>query len=189
MGGEPTFVSIDDMDGAEWNFAALGREQARARGRAAAAAASTASRPAALLHYGQGKWYPGEPLPRWALTCLWRTDGVPLWRDAKLLAEDGKDYGLRAGRTRRRSRACWRGAWACTATTSSRPTRMSGTCSKPEQRRAGQLSIRSSATSTTPAERSRLARLLRRRDAAIPVGFVLPLKPAPEPVRRAAGAG
>src|SRR5436309_5719068 len=27
MGGEPTFVSIDDMDGAEWNTLALGPEK------------------------------------------------------------------------------------------------------------------------------------------------------------------
>ena len=31
MGGEPTFVSIDDMDGAEWNYTALSATQARAR--------------------------------------------------------------------------------------------------------------------------------------------------------------
>ncbi len=34
MGGEPTFVSIDDMDGAEWNFTALGPAKRASRGRA-----------------------------------------------------------------------------------------------------------------------------------------------------------
>jgi uncharacterized protein (DUF2126 family)/transglutaminase-like putative cysteine protease len=88
MGGEPTFVSIDNMDGAEWNIAALGPEKSllavrlldRLRERFATGA---------LLHYGQGKWYPGEPLPRWALTCYWRKDGIQLWHDLKLLARDG----------------------------------------------------------------------------------------------------
>jgi uncharacterized protein (DUF2126 family)/transglutaminase-like putative cysteine protease len=87
MGGEPTFVSIDNMDGAEWNIAALGPEKRklaerlldRLRKRFAAGG---------LLHYGQGKWYPGEPLPRWALTCYWRTDGIPLWHNRALLAQE-----------------------------------------------------------------------------------------------------
>jgi uncharacterized protein (DUF2126 family)/transglutaminase-like putative cysteine protease len=92
MGGEPTFVSIDDMDGDEWNTAALGplkRELAgklllRLRDRFATGA---------LLHYGQGKLYPGEPLPRWALGCFWRIDGVPIWKNPDLIADETRDYG------------------------------------------------------------------------------------------------
>ena len=90
MGGEPTFISIDNMDAEEWNVAAVGLEKRllaerlmeRLRARFATGA---------LLHYGQGKWYPGEPLPRWAFTCLWRKDGVPLWHDRQLLAREEAD--------------------------------------------------------------------------------------------------
>jgi uncharacterized protein (DUF2126 family)/transglutaminase-like putative cysteine protease len=93
MGGEPTFVSIDDMDGEEWNTAALGPAKQRMahelllRLRQEFAAGG-------LLHYGQGKWYPGEPLPRWAYSCYWRTDGIPLWNDPRWLAETDRDYGF-----------------------------------------------------------------------------------------------
>ena len=88
MGGEPTFVSIDDPDGDEWNTTALGptkrllasdlyhrlREKYGAQG---------------LMHFGQGKWYPGEQLPRWSLNAFWRRDGEPMWRDAALYADEG----------------------------------------------------------------------------------------------------
>ena len=93
MGGEPTFVSIDDMDGAEWNTAALGDKKRELAGELWLRMRDQFA-PGSLLHEGQGKWYPGEPLPRWALTCLWRADGKPLWKDASLLAADRADPAI-----------------------------------------------------------------------------------------------
>ena len=95
MGGEPTFVSLDDRDGAEWNTEALGPTKrllaadllSRLRCRFARAG---------LVHFGQGKWYPGEQLPRWALSCYWRTDGEPLWQDQSLFANERQPDGRTA---------------------------------------------------------------------------------------------
>ena len=91
-GGEPTFVSIDDMEGAEWNTAALG-EHKRERAEVLVRRMKQRLPPGSLLHTGQGKWYPGEPLPRWALGLYWRRDGVPVWKDEALLAEPNLRYG------------------------------------------------------------------------------------------------
>jgi uncharacterized protein (DUF2126 family) len=86
QGGEPTFVSIDDMDGAEWNVAALGVKK-RELAEALLRRLKVRFAPGGLLHFAQGKWYPGEPLPRWSLGVHWRKDGEPLWRDETLLAD------------------------------------------------------------------------------------------------------
>jgi len=93
MGGEPTYVGIDDPESPQWNIDALGAIK-RTRGLALIQGLRKRMAPAALLHYGQGKWYPGEPLPRWALSCYWRADGVPVWNATHLIAREDGDYGF-----------------------------------------------------------------------------------------------
>ncbi len=100
MGGEPTFVSVDDRDGAEWNTDALGPTKRvfaqdlmqRLRARYGAGG---------FLHFGQGKWYPGEQLPRWALSVCWRADGQPCWHDASLFADERRAHGYTASDAKR----------------------------------------------------------------------------------------
>jgi uncharacterized protein (DUF2126 family) len=95
MGGEPTFVSVDDPDGPEWNFTAVSHKKRTLSGELIKRLRKKFA-PGSLLHYGQGKWYPGEQLPRYALGCYWRKDGVPIWKDDSLIADESKDYGFAA---------------------------------------------------------------------------------------------
>jgi uncharacterized protein (DUF2126 family) len=88
MGGEPTFIADGDREAPEWSVDALGPTKRRY-------ATDLLRRlyarftPHGLLHEGQGKWYPGELLPRWALSCYFRKDGLPVWHNADLFAKAG----------------------------------------------------------------------------------------------------
>jgi len=95
MGGEPTFVSIDSRDDPEWNTDALGPRKRIIAGDLIKRLRDKFA-PAGLLHYGQGKWYPGEPLPRWALGCYWRKDGDPIWENPQLIADENVKAGFKA---------------------------------------------------------------------------------------------
>jgi uncharacterized protein (DUF2126 family)/transglutaminase-like putative cysteine protease len=87
MGGEPTFVSTQDRDGAEWNTDALGPTK---RGLATELVHKLRQQygQGGFLHFGQGKWYPGEQLPRWALSIYWRADGTPCWQNPEVFADE-----------------------------------------------------------------------------------------------------
>ena len=174
QGGEPTFVSIDDMDGPEWNHTALSpkkRELAEALLRRLAARFATGG----LLHDGQGKWYPGEPLPRWALGVYWRVDGKPLWRDPALTADTRTPGGTDTAAAQRYAAAlaanlgldaagvitAYEDVPLLLAAESALPVNADPLCADLEK----------------PDERARLARLLQQ-GLDRPAGFVLPLRAA-----------
>jgi uncharacterized protein (DUF2126 family)/transglutaminase-like putative cysteine protease len=93
IGGEPTFVSEEHREDEEWNGAAIGpRKKEMARDLLHRLRERWA--PGGLIHVSQGKWYPGESLPRWAFSCWWRRDGAPVWQDGALLADESVDRGF-----------------------------------------------------------------------------------------------
>ncbi len=175
QGGEPTFVSIDDMDGPEWNYTALSpkkRELAlgllgRLRERFA---------PQGLVHDGQGKWYPGEPLPRWSMGIYWRTDGKPLWRDPALIAETARPGAADAP-------AAAAFAAALAARLGLPPGNVITAYEDVPKLLASEAALPVNADPlaadlSRPDERARLARLLQA-GLDTPAGYVLPIKPAP----------
>jgi uncharacterized protein (DUF2126 family)/transglutaminase-like putative cysteine protease len=94
MGGEPTFISADDMQGAEWNTAAVGPDKLRRALDLLLRLREHYAPNGGLLTYGQGKWYPGESLPRWVYTLYWRRDEQPLWRAPMVMPDPKKPVGL-----------------------------------------------------------------------------------------------
>jgi uncharacterized protein (DUF2126 family) len=181
MGGEPTFVSIDDVDAPEWNTAALGDKKRvlaarlikRLRDRFA---------PGGLLHFGQGKWYPGESLPRWAFALYWRGDGQPLWRDAALIAHEESSGAATLDDARAFTEALAESLGV-------EPDRVVPAYEDPvpyltrEQRLPENVDPFDSQLED-PEERARLARVFERGLAA-PVGYVLPLQRWNAPHQRA----
>ena len=96
MGGEPTFVSVDNQSDPEWSVEADGPHK-RERASDLAARLKSIWAPQGLVQRGEGKWYPGEPLPRWQIGLHWRRDGQPLWRDPTLLADPWSGSACAAG--------------------------------------------------------------------------------------------
>ena len=93
MGGEPTFVSVDDMESGEWNTEADGEHKRKLASKLSLSLMDVFGK-GGVLHHAQGKWYPGEPLPRWLIGIHWRKDGNPIWREPKLLASFAENYKL-----------------------------------------------------------------------------------------------
>ena len=92
MGGEPTFVSLDDREGDSWHYAALG-DNKKPLAKDMLQRMRHQFAPGGLTMHTQGKWYPGEILPRWAMPCFWRKDNIPLWNNAALQADPDNDLG------------------------------------------------------------------------------------------------
>ncbi|MGJ8676676.1 MAG: DUF2126 domain-containing protein [Akkermansiaceae bacterium] len=93
MGGEPTFVSQFDQDGDEWMTEAVGPTKKPLSDQLIRRLKKSFG-PQGMLHYGQGKWYPGEPLPRWEIGLYWRRDGAPIWDNEALIGDETVDYGF-----------------------------------------------------------------------------------------------
>ncbi len=172
MGGEPTFVSVDDMESPEWNTEAVGPHKVELATQLAKRLRSRLA-PEGVLHFGQGKWYPGEPLPRWAYALLWREDGEPLWRQAELIATEPSDkanletaevfvktLARKLGADPEHALPAYESPWHSLSTERSLPPGIDPT----------------DAALDEPEARSRLAAAFERGLTA-PVGYVLPVQP------------
>ncbi len=172
MGGEPTFISIDDMDGEEWNTSALGPAKLRLASELLQRLRNRFA-PGGLLHFGQGKWYPGESLPRWAFGCYWRTDGLPLWRDPQWVADPARDFAFGSGEAQQFAKELAQGLGV-------NPEAVMAAYEDPLAYvlKERQLPVNVDPLTNNlddPEERERLRRVFER-GLGQPAGFVLPLK-------------
>jgi uncharacterized protein (DUF2126 family) len=174
MGGEPTFVSIDDFQSAEWNTAALGPTK-RIRADDLIRRLRDRFAPNGLLHFSQGKWYPGEPLPRWAFALYWRKDGFPIWHDQSLIAPEGRDFAATAEQAKRLAEGVAArlgiGRDYVVAAYEDPVRQMLKEGDWPDNIDPSDPKI------DDPAERKRMLREFERR-LTLPTGFVLPAQPA-----------
>jgi len=171
QGGEPTFVASAGGDAPEWNLTAHGAEKRRLAARLLRRLHARFA-PQGFMHFGQGKWYPGEALPRWALGLFWHADGRPFWRDTRWIADEESNPGHGAGQARRLIESlaeklgapmefvvpAYEDPWPALDVESSLPANVD-----PLRGDLGDAS-----------ERARLARLLRQGLGAV-VGYALPL--------------
>ena len=181
MGGEPTFVSIDDYQSAEWNTEALGPTK-RIRADDLIRRLRDRFAPNGLLHFSQGKWYPGEPLPRWAFALYWRKDGLPIWHDPSLIAPEGRDLAPTADQAKRFAEGVAArlgiGRNYIIPAYEDPVRRMLTEGDWPDNIDPSNPKI------DDPAERARIMREFERR-LTVPTGFVLPVQPANAPASRA----
>jgi uncharacterized protein (DUF2126 family) len=171
QGGEPTFVSPSNPDDPQWNTTAMGDEK-REKSQALYHRLRRHYAPYGLLHFGQGKWYPGEPLPRWSFAAFWRKDGHPIWHDERLWANETAPTHPSLRQVERFAQAL-----ACTLG-------VSGSALFPayedvfyalwRERRLPSNVDPFDARLEDPLERERLARLFER-GLDTPAGYVLPL--------------
>lgn len=180
QGGEPTFVSIDDMDAPEWNIAAHGDNKRCLAGELLLRLKKHFAQ-GGLLHYGQGKWYPGEPLPRWALSMYWRTDGEPLWNNPDLFSEEIQPEGYDISHAEQFSNALLKNLelpeLAKISAYEDIPSNLRMEMCLPDNLNLSKINLKDS------SERRRLAQIL---EAGVDkvVGYVIPIKPLEVPTKK-----
>ena len=172
MGGEPTFVSIDDFEAPEWNIDAVGPTKRVLADRLIRRLRNKFA-PTGMLHHGQGKWYPGESLPRWTFSVYWRRDGQPIWRDLSLIAHEDESREVGPADAERLLKAI-------SAHLAISPDHVVAAYEDPAEWILKEASLPENVTPENsklkdPEERNRIARVFER-GLATPSGFVLPVQ-------------
>lgn len=175
QGGEPTFVAAMDRDAPEWTIEAVGPTK-RAYADQLTRRLMDRFAPGGVLTHGQGKWYPGEPLPRWAFGITWRTDGVPLWRNPDLIATEGTPP------TNANSEAAQVFAEELAETLNLNPAHAQPLYEDPAEYIMAENALPNNVTPDNseiddPVERARMARIFSQ-GLSKPAAFVVPIQPA-----------